>query len=418
MKLRLTIVVLLCLLGVRFSMYFRELPHYQSGEVFNMVSVLQEEPENSNKGQTFSIKDHFNQLIFVSTASFPELRNGQVLQISGTIQTKQLPDKRTLYSLHYPRITVLAQDQNVVFAAARMIKEQTKYVYDQTLPTTSANLLMGIVFGSKEHFSDDFLAALQATGVMHVIAASGMNVTFVAAALLSVLGTFLKRQIALLMSMVGIIFYVFLVGFQASILRASIMAVIVFGASIVGRQNYAGFAVLLTAYSMLIYQPGYLFDVGFQLSFLATLGIMYLKPLIPIVENVYTEAFTTTFAAEVSTLPVLLSVFGKLGIFSLLVNAITLWTIPFLMTVGSLAAIVGVIAFPLAQLLLFMALPFLLYFETIVSILGRIGGVIHVSAIQWPFFAAYYMFLAALVIKKQPSVDLSIHEKVFAKDRD
>jgi competence protein ComEC len=87
---------------------------------------------------------------------------------------------------------------------------------------------MGMVFGANEKFPSDFRQALQTIGVLHVIAASGMNVTFVSAALLYTLGLFLKRRTALVFGMAGIVFYVFLVGFQPSILRASIMGILAF----------------------------------------------------------------------------------------------------------------------------------------------------------------------------------------------
>src|SRR6185312_6794584 len=117
-------------------------------------------------------------------------------------------------------------------------------------------------------------------GVLHVIAASGMNVTFVSAALLFSLGLFLNRRNALLFGSLGIIFYLFLVGLQPSILRASIMGLLAFGAGLLGRQHIGIFALFVSGYVLLLWQPNFLFDVGFQLSFMATCGIMFMKPLL------------------------------------------------------------------------------------------------------------------------------------------
>ena len=112
---------------------------------------------------------------------------------------------------------------------------------------------MGIVFGAKEQFPTNFWNDIQATGVLHVIAASGMNVTFVSAALLYTLGLFFRRQTALVIGSLGIIFYVFLVGFQASILRASIMGLLAFGAGLLGRQQIAAIAIFISRYLLLLW---------------------------------------------------------------------------------------------------------------------------------------------------------------------
>lgn len=387
-------------LVLRCFQFFAAIPQYHDGQEILLSATLHEDPDVSNIGQKFSVQDPYSQRIHISTMSFPQYKNGEVLRISGKIQRKEFEKGRVIYSMYYPRITVVAQDENVLFALARQIRDHANHVYSQTLPTVSSSLLMGIVFGAKEHYSEEFLSDLQATGVMHVIAASGMNVTFVAAALVYCLGFLLRRQIALAVAIAGIIFYVFIVGFQASIIRAAIMGSIVFGSQILGRQNFAGYAVLITAYMMVLWQPAYLVDVGFQLSFLATLGIMYLKPLIPLKETIYTEAITTTLAAEVATLPVLVGIFGKVGIFSLLVNALVLWTVPLLMILGSLAALFSFIAVPLAQLCLLLSLPFLLYFEIIVRTFGSFG-IFQLPSLSWPFAAAYYLILLASVIELQ-----------------
>lgn len=150
-----------------------------------------------------------------------------------------------------------------------------------------------------------------------------------------------------------------------------------------------------------MYQPLFLFDVGFQLSFMATLGILFLKPLIPLPDNFVTESFTTTLAAQLGTLPILLGVFGQIGLLSVLVNALVLWTIPLLMIFGSIAAIIGLLFPFLGQLLLYPILPFLVYFQSVVSYFGQSNLVIHATNMPVEMWIGYYCLLAAWVFSKK-----------------
>src|SRR6266852_3979746 len=100
---------------------------------------------------------------------------------------------------------------------------------------------------------------LRTSGVFHVIAASGMNVTLVGGFLTSLFTLFLRRQIALLLSILGILFYALLAGFEPSIIRASIMGILVLSSQIFGRQAWPTYALLLTGYIMLLFDPSLIF---------------------------------------------------------------------------------------------------------------------------------------------------------------
>lgn len=409
-KLSIICIILFAVLVFRFIQFYHSNPSYHDGEDVVLTTTLQEEPTQSSGGQKFTIKTPINQLISVTADADPQLHYGQVITVSGRLQEHIFQDGTTILSFYHPTIVLEKQSDNPISALANDIKSNTEKVYNNALPEIPASLLMGIVFGAKEQFPSNFWADLQATGVLHVIAASGMNVTFVSAFLLYTLGLFLPRKTALILGILGIIFYIFLVGFQASILRASIMGVLAFGAGIFGRQNLAILSILLSGYVLLLWQPSFLFDVGFQLSFMATLGIMFLKPLIPLEDNFVTESFTTTLTAQLGTLPILLGVFGQIGLLSILVNALVLWTIPLLMIFGSIAAIVGLFFPFLGQFLLYPILPFLVYFQSVVSYFGQSGWVIHAGNVPVVIWIGYYCLLAAWVLSKKK---VKIHSENF-----
>jgi competence protein ComEC len=402
-KLSALLFILFVILLFRFYQFYHSNPTYHDGQEVSLNTTLQAEPTLSSGGQKFTIRTPVDQLISVTADATPAFHYGQVVTVTGRLQAHTFTDGETILSLYHPTVVLQKQSDNMISAVATRIKSRTETVYNAALPQIPASLLMGIVFGAKEQFLTNFWNDLQATGVLHVIAASGMNVTFVSAAMLYTLGLFFRRQTALIIGSLGIIFYVFLVGFQASILRASIMGLLVFGAGLLGRQQIAIFAIGISGYLLLLWQPSFLFDVGFQLSFMATLGIMFIKPLIPVQDNFITESFTTTLAAQIGTVPILLGVFGQIGLLSVLVNALVLWTVPLLMIFGSLAAIIGLVFPFIGQLLLYPVLPFLVYFESVVSYFGQSNWVIHVGNVPPEIWIGYYFLLAAWVFAKKKS---------------
>lgn len=148
---------------------------------------------------------------------------------------------------------------------------------------------------------------------------------------------------------------------------------------------------------MLFVSPKFLFDIGFQLSFLSTLGILFIPEVFTKAKNAISEDFLTTFSAQIATLPILLSAFGSYSVLSILVNVLVLWTIPFLMALGAIAALISFVFEPLARLFLYLCLPFLLYFEKTATFFTRFEFNLAVETISWQFIVSYYLFLASFL---------------------
>lgn len=395
------IIVGLLLLGglvCRFMWYVSHQARYEDGQPILLQVQLREEPTVSNKGQEFAIETHDNQAIYVKTSVFPRYHYGDILAIRGSLQVRENEKGHRFLRLNFPKIQRNENSGNPVMEASIAIRQHSSALFSSTLPPVSSSLLLGIVFGSKEDFSDGFKDALQSTGVLHVIAASGMNVSFFTGAVMFSLGAFLERRIAIICSIFAVIFYSFLVGFEPSIIRASIMALIAFAASFFGRQRVGVWALVLTGYTMIVWQPNFLWDVGFQLSFMATLGILLINNRLSVLSRFgyIAEDIKTTISAELATFPILLGTFGQVGVLSLLVNALVLWTVPLLMLLGSLAVIAGLIASPIGSVILYLSLPLLLYFQWIVSIFGSLGWNFSVDHFPWQLIVLYYVLLCVI----------------------
>lgn len=400
MKVVILFILAIGILFLRFYWYFSHIPHYNNGQIVDLQVTLSEEPVASNQGQQFSITDSQNRRISIHSSLNELYHYGDRLAIRGKLQARIVAKNRDVYSLFYPKITKLPEAKDPLSKASIAIRNTSSRLFQETLPPIAASLLSGIVFGSKEDFSKDFFQDLRNCGVLHVIAASGMNVTFFTSAVMFSLGTFFTRRLSLLLSIFAAFFYSFLVGFQPSILRATLMAIIVFTASFFGRQSLALGTLIVTGLAMLLWQPAYLFDVGFQLSFLATLGILVVGRQL---EHIFwlnklgslKEDFVTTVAAEIATTPILLSTFGSVGMLSILVNMLVLWTVPLLMLLGSMAVVMGLIFAPLAKLLLLLCLPLLLFFQSVITFFGGLGWNFTLTHFSWQDAVGYYCLVGA-----------------------
>ncbi len=397
-------IILLLLLILRLSTYLHQQVPYKDGQQLDFKTRLNEEPEAKFNKQQFAVTVDDGERINIITGLKPTYQYGDILKIKGEISLKNYKE-RVLTNMENPDIQIDNNDQNFISSIATKIRRDSKKFYLENLSLTSAGLLNGIIFGGNQGMPYSFLQDLRSSGVVHVIAASGMNVTFVASAMIAILGSFLKRRIALTIAIIGIIFYAFLAGFEPSIVRASIMSVLAFSASLLGRQNLSLLALAITGYVMIFFNPSLVTDIGFQLSFLATLGILLIKPIIDSsakslgkIGSLISDDLGTTISAQIATLPILLSVFGSYGMLSILVNALVLWTVPVLMVLGSLALAFGTVFVPLGRLFLYLAVPVLYFFENTVRYFGNFGWTLTIPKVSPAVWIGYYLLLFAGII--------------------
>ncbi len=147
-------------------------------------------------------------------------------------------------------------------------------VINQLLPEPHAGLLAGLLFGTNASLSRDFYNALVATGTLHIIALSGQNITIMEDLIGTLLLPFVGKRWASLITIGIIVWFVWFVGLSPSVIRAAIMGSLSLIAVLFGRQYWALLSWAVTVCIMLIVHIGWLTDISFQLSALATLGII------------------------------------------------------------------------------------------------------------------------------------------------
>lgn len=255
-------------------------------------------------------------------------------------------------------------------------------VINSLLPEPQASLLNGILFGVKATMPGGFYQALVTTGTLHVIALSGMNISILVN-LIARLTMFLGRKYSSLVSIGLIVIFVWFVGASPSVVRAAIMGSLTLIAVYFGRQSWGLLSLFLTAGIMLLVKFSLASDLSFQLSFLATLGIIMAnrmfvrkpkKTLLSEVKNIFKQNLMLTLSAQLFTLPVILINFHRLSLIAPLTNLLVEWAIQPIMVMGFVVAIMGWIWLPLGFIPAWIAWVPLTYFITIVEWLAKIPG--------------------------------------------
>jgi len=358
------------------------------------------EPEIKDRVQRFKIKPKGLD-IYVTTGKYPIYSNAELLKIKGKVRVTEIDDRK-FYTLSFSEINQIDIKSDLLTSLSLGIRAKAIKIFGYYLSDTQSALLLGIVFGIKQNMPDDFMLILRDAGVVHVIAASGMNVSMVAGSFIYIFQRFFKRRTALFLSLLILLLYVSIAGFEASIVRAAIMAGISFTAGITGRQKYSIYALFLTAVFMLFINPSWIFDVGFKLSFLATLGIIILKPVfdqwLKRLSGSIKDDFNTTLAAQLATLPILLSSFGSINFLSILINLLILWTIPVLMVIGGISIISGLIFAQLGSFISVFSIPLLIYFEVVVRYFDRFKIPLVMEESSWTLWVGYYLILISFVL--------------------
>jgi len=360
------------LVGLLFLLRYQMVkpPDLKEGTRIRVRGVLREEPAIFGQTQGFSLQG-----IKIKARRFPEYHYGDELIITGRLKVRVINRFYKEYRLNYPEIEALIinYQSSTIFSWIFRLKKKIEEVYNSVLPEPQASLLAGIVLGSKRRTSARFLQALKKTGTMHVVVASGANIALVSKPLVENLSGFLSRKIALPVALVFIWIYTIMAGFEPPVVRAAIMATTAFFAQFIGREKDAILGLIFSGALMLFVSPMLVFDLGFQLSFAATLGILLFYPKIkPFFKKLsfFGDDLSTTLAAQIFVLPIIYFSFKELSLISPFVNSLVLWTISPIMQMGAILAFSGFISRKISQLLAYPTWLFLTFFVKVIEFFG------------------------------------------------
>jgi competence protein ComEC len=277
----------------------------------------------------------------------------------------------------------------------------------QVLPSGEASLIAGVLLGADEQMPETIQEAFRATGTAHILAVSGFNVTIVAAAAATAFGSLLGARRGAIAAGAAVLIYTLLCGAEAAVVRAAIMAGVALVALRIGRQSAALTSLAAAAILMGLLDPSVIYDVGFQLSFLATLGLVlagrpaqetirgWAEKAIPH-EGVrsavvlFSELAVLSLVAQAATLPLSAFLFHRLPLLSLPANALILPVQPLLMATGAATAAASLVSIPLGGLVAWLAWPPAAYTIRVAELFGSLPG----ASLFVPPFPSGYLLLA------------------------
>ena len=371
------------------------------GEEIKIEDVLKEEPQLFGQSQSFRLQG-----IRVKTSREPFLHYGDRVEVVGKVEQVLTKKGQKELWLNYPQVNLLAPAPTKGWVENVFSLRQKIILFFQRLfPEPAASLILGVLLGVKSALPDDFYQDLVRTGTLHVVVASGANVILVASFAFPLLNRFFNRRKALLLTLPLIWFYVFLCGAEPPLLRAAIMTSFSWGGSFFGRQKESWRGLVLAAVLLALFTPEVVFDLGFQLSFASSAGIIFLKnrlesffSWLPTLGS-FKDDLLTTLAAQIFTAPLLLISFGQFSPFSFLANATLLWLIWPMMLLGMILIIVGFFLPFLAQPFSWLVFLPAQFFVKGVSFWSQVLPFFSFS-LPWWLLIIYGGILTAMILKR------------------
>jgi len=388
--------------------------------------------------------------IYFKSNLYPRYQYGDVLQVTCKLQ-KPAPFDGFRYDMYLTKLGVQAtcqrteigrirtRDGNPALERIYALKQKTAERINELWHEPYAGFMAGLLYGYRGGLgtlSEQF----NRTGVTHIIAISGYNISIIAQILIIACSyLWIPRKKAFWLVTGGLILFVFFAGLTGSVIRAGIMGFLVILAKQLGRLNRIGNAMAFTAALMTLHNPFLLiWDAGFQLSFLATLGLIYLSPIIETnlerlptnfhdrdnwlarfigrvlgsASKMYSvkETFVATASAIVATLPLLSYQFGRVSIVAIIVNVLVLWIIPYLMLLGFGSVIISFIFYPLGQALAWTAWLGMKYVTAIVAGFSELPFAALEFRLSAPFMLLLYLIMIVL-IQKSTAREKFVHLK-------
>jgi competence protein ComEC len=364
-----------------------------SGEVA-LVGMVAADPQRTVEGQRLVLEAEqvlvdgsrraATGLVLVKLPPYPERQYGDRLRLGGPLETPREAERtgdfdyrsylarKAIFSLMEPgQVRELGRGGgNPALAGLLALRAQCQRILLRELPEPQSSLAVGILLGLQSSIPDDVSADFSATGTSHILVISGWNITIISTMLYGVTERLrLKKNAAFWAIVATIWLYTLFVGASATVIRAAVMGTVVVVGQRLERPAHAWTTLFAATWAMTLWNPQTLWDMGFQLSALATASLfaygkgtealLLRTPLRVSWLDWAREALTATLAAQILALPLILYAFGNLSVISPLANVALLPMVPYAMLFGAICLVGGLVWLPLGQGLATVAYLFL-----------------------------------------------------------
>jgi competence protein ComEC len=368
-------------------------------------------------------------LVLVFVPRYPAYEYGDVLLVAGELATPpQLDDfDYRGYLAHqgihatmlYPEIEVLDTGWGFLpLAWVYSVRDRLAESLAEILPEPQASLSQGILLGIRGNIPQELRDDFSRSGTAHLLAISGLHLGIMAGIVLGVgLWLFGRRHYLYVWLALGAVWlYAVITGMNPPVVRGAVMASVFLAAEALGRQRSGMVALTFAAAVMVGVHPYILGDASFQLSFLAMAGLVFIFPIlrdwgrravarklgeegaVVAAANAVVDTLSATLGAVIAVWPVVAYYFGIVSLVGPLATFLALPALPGIIVTGTLAAVVGLFAPGVAQVIGWLAWLFLSYMIVVVGGLGSPSvSSIEVGSLHPALIWGYYLVLAAAV---------------------
>ena len=384
-----------------------------------LTGIISGEPDVRETSQKIKVKVG-NSTILLTTSKYPEYQYLDKIKITGKLEDPMVTDdfnyknyllKDGIYSvINFAKISVLGREKpnlaQLIYSKILLLKQRLgQSIQEISLPPQSL-ILEGIILGNNKNMTQDLRDKLANTGLRFLTAISGVHVIILSAILVSLLMFFgLGRIQAGGMSLILIWLYIAITGFTASGIRAGIMGSIFITAGVLGRQNTSARTIVLAASMMLLQNPLLLiYDAGFQLSFLASMGIINLKPIVDYFFKKifkdklreFSDILAATLSAQIFTLPIMIYSFGKIPLVSPITSILVLPVMPWILSFGFIFSIVGIVSKFLGFIFYIPCWILITYFLKVMDLFSQPWMVKAITNVSWIWVFVVYLVIAVV----------------------
>ncbi|MCA9360988.1 ComEC/Rec2 family competence protein [Candidatus Kaiserbacteria bacterium] len=413
-------------------------------EEIQITGVVVREPDvRSNSTQLFVRIDN-GELFLVRTDRYSGINYGDELMISGTLskaeafetdlgRTFNYPDylraKGVSHIISWAEIEVVDVNQgNFLLHFILTQKQDFMHRLEEVIIEPEVGLAEGLLLGVKQGLGDNLEMAFRKTGIIHIVVLSGYNVMLVVTFVLYVFAYFLPFRARLIAGVIAIALFALLVGLSSTVVRASVMASLLLMARSIGKSYQVLRGLVVAGIIMLIINPYLLaFDIGFQLSFIATLGLILVAPYVESKFKAVPTSFgireflTATISTQIFVLPILLYQIGEFSVVAVLVNVLVLPMVPVAMMLTFLVGVTGVFSATIASVFGFLAYLSLLYIITLAEGFASLPfSALVVPAFPfWVVIGGYILIAIVLYIKFKTNQKIEAYDLIesFVKSK-
>src|SRR3989344_3935001 len=407
------------------------------GQPVNISGVIIYEPAQKEKSQELVIEEERTKnKVLIRTRKYPGYFYGQKITAKKLLEipenfsedfdyTAYLAKDDIYYVMNFPIVEIVGEPKKDLYYYLFSIKSAFSKNINAVLPEPHASFLSGLILGERRSIPKILIEDFKITGKSHIVALSGYNITIVAMSIMQFLAWLsIPFRISFWLATIAVGLFTLLTGASASVVRAAIMGILVLIARKEGRLYSVRNALVFAGAVMIFQNPKILrFDTAFQLSFLATLGLVYVSPIFDAYfEKIKTrilwkiqprfleegvrppwkdglskksflrEILVSTLSAQFMVLPLLIYNFGRLSIISPLTNLLVLIAIPATMFFGFLMGVAGFIFQPIAILLSWASWLLLEYQISVIEFFARIP-LASIAVLKIPLFLVFIAYV-------------------------